>query len=218
MTALQTTRRQPFRPLSRADRLASVRRAEKTVGCANGVAMIEDRIIAFYSGGTDDRGRTLEHILAWPDEELEMVHDYIQWVFPTITRSGVNWRAPLVRDTTRAAFASQPALGDALRRSLDRMLAFYGLCRTVNADGVRIAIDPARFAERAPEWLDPGNHNHLRLTRIMQSLAALGLLAEAQALQRCLLTEIYDGVGKERITRETYAYWTDAVPRQGLRR
>lgn len=173
--------------------------------------MAEDRIVSFYSGGSDDRGRTLERILSWPDEQLEGVHDYIQWVFPTIAPSAVNPFAPLVSRSTMNAFAERGELRDALRRSLDRMLAFYGLHRSTGADGVRIQIDEARFAERAKAWLRPGNHNHLRLTRIMESLATLGLAAEARALQRCLVTDIYEGPGRNRITRETYEFWSGAV-------
>ncbi len=75
-----------------------------------------------------------------------------------------------------------------------------------------IVIDPARFGARAPNWLTPHNHNHLRLTRIMDSLATLGLAEDARALQRCLVEDIYDGVGRGRITRETYKYWVSAVP------
>ena len=33
-----------------------------------------DPIVAFYSGGPDTAGRTLEGILAWDDERLEAVH------------------------------------------------------------------------------------------------------------------------------------------------
>ena len=174
-------------------------------------SMSDDRIVAFYSGGTDDRGRTLERILAWTDEQLEVVHDYIQWMFPTVARSGVNPSAPLVRDATRTAFAARPELRDALRRSLDRMLSFYGLRRTDHAGDVRIEIDGSHFANRARVWLHPGHHNHLRLTRIMQCLAALGLMAEAQALQRCLVTDVYEGPGAGQISTDTYEYWTDAL-------
>lgn len=173
--------------------------------------MVEDRIASFYSGGADDRGRTLERILAWPDEELEAVHDYIQWMFPTAARSGVNPSAPLVTDATIAAFRARPELRDGLRRSLDRLLSFYGLRRTSDSGNVRIGIDESRFTGRARVWLQPGNHNHLRLTRIMQSLAALELMPEAQALQRCLVTDVSQGPGAGRITRDTYEYWRDAV-------
>ena len=172
-----------------------------------------DRIVGFYSGGTDDRGRTLDEILAWPDETLEEVHDYIQWVFPTVARSRVNTLAPLVTSATTAAFAASPELREKLRAALDRMLSFYGLRRSASGDGrTVIEMDPSRFPDRAAIWLRPFNHNHLRLTRIMQSLDALGSFEEARALQRCLLTQVAAGPGKSRITTETVEYWTEAVP------
>ena len=179
------------------------------------MSMVTDPIVSFYSGGVDDRGRTLQSILEWSDDRLESVHDYIQWVFPTTTPSGVNPWAPLVTDVTIAAFKSSP-LRDRLRAALDRMLTFYGLARATDATGhVAIAIDRNRFERRAANWLTPGNHNHLRLTRIMQSLWALGLESEAAALQRCLLNDIDEGAGAKRITRETVAYWRTALPREG---
>lgn len=171
---------------------------------------MQDPIVAFYSGGTDDRGRTLEEIWSWSDEELEAVHDYIQWVFPTERRSPVNPGAPLVTRDTIQAFKSQPELRDRLRQSLDRMLAFYGL-RRVLGGAPAVEIDDAQFAERAPDWLRPRDHNHLRLTRIMECLATLGLRAEAKALQRCLTKDIYEGPGRSRISFETYDFWLDAL-------
>ena len=174
--------------------------------------MASDPIVAFYSGGGDDHGRTLETILGWTDDRLESVHDYIQWVFPTAVPRAVNPCAPLVSSDTVAAFAST-ALRDRLRGALDRMLTFYGLARNTDPDGgVVIGIDAPRFRERSVHWLTPGNHNHLRLTRIMQSLWVLGLEAEARALQRCLVADVYEGSGRNRITRETLGYWRDALP------
>ena len=174
--------------------------------------MTHDRVISFYSGDVDHRGRTLAQILAGTDDELEAVHDYIQWVFPTVAPSPVNPAAPLVTGSTRAAFAARPELRATLRGSLDRLLAFYGLRRTTEPAGnVRIEIDTAHFGARSRVWLRPGNHNHLRLTRIMQSLAALGLEAEARALQRCLLADVYEGPGQRQISRETLDFWNAAV-------
>ena len=175
--------------------------------------MPADRVVAFYSGDVDDSGRTLDDVWAWSDEELELVHDYIQWIFPTEQRSAVNPSAPLVTSDTARAFDASEDLREALRHSLDRMLAFYGLRRGTTPGTVRIEIDPERFAERAANWLRPGNHNHLRLTRMMQSLSALGLSAEARALQRCLVDDIYDGPGRGKITDDTYEFWLTAVPR-----
>lgn len=173
---------------------------------------MRDRAVDFYSGGMDHRGRTLERILAWSDDDLESVHDYIQWLFPTVQPSGVNPFAPLVTSETVAAFAADPALRTRLLRAFDRMLVFYGLVLIVDpAGGVRVEIDRAAFPSRSRVWLRAGNHNHLRLTRIMESLATLGVTAEARALQRCLVTDIYEGHGRGRITRGTYEYWMGAV-------
>lgn len=171
-----------------------------------------DRIVGFYTGGTDDKGRTLAQILAWGDDALESTHDYIQWVFPLPETSGVNPAAPVVTAETVAAFQARPELQKRMRDALARMLGFYGLRAAAGADGAaRILVDETRFPARAPLWLRVHNHNHLRLTRIMRSLAVLGLAGEARALQRCLLEDVYDGPGSNRITRETYEFWLAAV-------
>ena len=166
-----------------------------------------DRIVSFFSEGPDDNGRTLAEIFAWGDDRLEAVHDYIQWVFPTRQPSGVNPFAPLVTDATVAAFERDATLRARLRQALDRMLAFYGLAWSGN----RIAIDEPRFPVRSRVWLRPGNHNHLRLTRMLDSLATLGLVAEARALQRCLLEDICTGPGASAVSPRTADFWRRAV-------
>jgi hypothetical protein len=160
-----------------------------------------DAIVDFYSDGRDVSGRTLAGIVAWDDQRLEAVHDYIQWLFPTRQPSGVNPFAPLVTDATVAAFDRDPALRARLREAFNRMLLFYGLARST--DGV--AIDPSRFPARSRVWLNPGNHNHLRLTRIMESLATLGLREEGLALQRCLLDVA--AAHADSVTPRTVSFW-----------
>lgn len=164
-----------------------------------------DPVIAFYTGGTDHRGRTLERLLAWDDERLEAVHDYIQWVFPTRQPSGINPYAPLVTETAVKAFADDTRLRERLRAAFERMLRFYGLRER---DG-RVETDPERFELRARVWLQPGNHNHLRLTRIMESLSTLGLRAEAKALQQCLVESV--AAESHRVSSSTLEFWKRAV-------
>ncbi|HTM26961.1 MAG TPA: opioid growth factor receptor-related protein [Vicinamibacterales bacterium] len=165
-----------------------------------------DPIVAFFSGGRDIEGRTLDQILGWDDHRLEGVHDYIQWLFPTRQPSGVNPSAPLVTDATAGAFERTDALRASLRRAFDRMLAFYGLRWN---DG-RVEIDEGRFPVRGRVWLHAGNHNHLRLTRIIDSLAALDLRAEARALQRCLIDDVAANAGPGHITPGTVQFWRRA--------
>jgi hypothetical protein len=166
-----------------------------------------DAVVQFYSGGCDAEGRTLEAVLGWDDGRLEAVHDYIQWVFPSRQPSAVNPVAPLVTDETVRAFARDDGLRDRLRHAFERMLHFYGLRARVG----RIEIDERTFPARSRVWLSPGNHNHLRLTRIMDSLSTLGLRDEAVALQRCLLEDVAAGTGQGRVTARTIEFWSRAI-------
>jgi hypothetical protein len=165
-----------------------------------------DPVVAFYSGGRDHSGRTLQDIIEWDDDRLEAVHDYIQWVFPTREPSGVNPFAPVVTSETERAFALDDALRMRLRTAFDRLLAFYGLRRSET----RITVDGARFDERARVWLHPGSHNHLRLTRIIDSLSALGLPDLADALKRCLVEEVAPRGGA---SARTLQFWRAAGAR-----
>lgn len=158
-------------------------------------------LIGFYrDGAQDDRGRTVEEIIAWPDDRLEDVHDFIQWLFPLPERSGANPAAPILDPATIQAFHATPEMRDRLRQSFLRMLRFYGLAWTNNAVG-----RAPNFTARAQNWLWPMNHNHLRLTRILRSLRVLGLEAESAALFRAL-----DSIHREfpdRITERTFDFW-----------
>jgi opioid growth factor receptor-like protein len=168
---------------------------------------VDDPIVAFYQGGRDAGGRTVAAILSWDDERLEAVHDYIQWLFPLREPSGVNPFAPLITGATVAAFADDVVLRDRLRLAFDRMLSFYGLRRA----GARIEIDPDRFPARSRVWLHAGNHNHLRLTRIMTSLATLGLRDDALALQRCLLEDVTATGSPALVSLRTLDFWRRAA-------
>jgi hypothetical protein len=161
-------------------------------------------LIAFYrDGGRDDRGRTLAEILAWDDDRLEAVHDFIQWLFPLPERSGANPSAPVLDRETIQAFHDTPAMQERLRQAFQRMLQFYGL-RWNGSSVERIGT----FRERAQNWLWPGNHNHLRLTRILRSMLLLGLETESKALFQAL-----NAISREfpdRISSRTHAFWSDA--------
>jgi hypothetical protein len=164
----------------------------------------ESAIVRFYEGtGRDHRGRRLDDILALPDEALEHVHDYVQWLFPLDEPSAFNSHAPLVGAADRAAFRDDQALADNLRRSFDRMLGFYGF--EWSGGAVRRG---KIWPDRSALWLNPYNHNYLRLTRIMKSLALLGQEELARALREALLAE-YDRA-PERIGPTTRSYWQNA--------
>jgi len=166
-------------------------------------------LVAFYrDGAPDDEGRTLAEILAWDDDHLEAVHSFIQWLFPLTEPSGANPSAPILGTTTIITFQTSIAMQQRLRQSFDRMLRFYGLVLTQGPSGIVIERAP-NFADRARNWLSPGNHNHLRLTRILRSTLLLGLEGESKALFQTL-NALYREY-PDRIPARWVGYWCSAA-------
>jgi hypothetical protein len=167
----------------------------------------DDRLTRFFAGGEDDQGRTFDEILGWDDARLELVHDYIQWIFPLPERSGANPWAPVLDPATIAEIRGSAVMQGRLRAAFLRMSAFYGFA----LEGDR-AIEGPRFGAASRNWLHAGNHNHLRLTRMLRSLRVLGLEHEAEMLWEALraLYERESGSGR-RITAETDAFWRQAA-------
>jgi hypothetical protein len=167
-----------------------------------------DKLTRFFAGGADDDGRSFDEILGWDDARLEMVHDYIQWIFPLPERSGANPSAPVLDAEAIAAIRANAEMQGRLRSAFLRMLAFYGFA--LDGDAV---VEGPRFATASRNWLHAGNHNHLRLTRMLRSLRVLGLEREAAALWGALrsLYERETAAGRRTITGETFAFWRRAA-------
>jgi hypothetical protein len=151
------------------------------------------RIIGFLSGERPDgQGRYQRDLLGWTDEQLESVHDFIQWMFPLTEPSPVNPDAPVLDQDTIREIRSRPDLQQSLRASAQRMRQFYAGSR---------------------HWIVPGNHNHLRITRILKSLRLTGLGPEADSFFDWL-TAIYNEERRKSrpgITDRSYEFWKQAV-------
>ncbi|RDI58888.1 opioid growth factor receptor-related protein [Microvirga subterranea] len=144
---------------------------------------------AYLAGqGSDGRGRTIEDVLALPDEALERIHDYIQWLFPLPTRSMAQPGAPvLTPDEIASIRADEQAIAN-LRRAAERMRRFY---------------------ERTDDWLSPHDHNHLRITRILQSLRLLAGESDARVFHQAVM--IRQQASGSPVNRQSLAYWERAV-------
>ena len=143
------------------------------------------QITGFLSGESPDgEGRFLTEIQQWPDQELESVHDFIQWMFPLTEPSPVNPDAPVLDAETIAEIRARPELQEAVRASLARMRRFYG---------------------ESAHWISPGNHNYLRITRILKCLKLLGLDGEAAAFFEYLEKL------RPRVPARSFEFWRDAV-------
>jgi hypothetical protein len=163
-------------------------------------------IIGFYSGEQPDhRGRYLHEIQEWSDYQLEAVHDDIQRLFPLPEPSGFNLAAPVLNWECIQEFRTRPDLQEKLHVSFQRMINFCGL---EARSGEQIEVNRApSFAAKAERWLSTGNHNHLRITRILRCLNLLGLETEAKAFFDCL-SEVYKDEQDKRlaaISRETHS-------------
>lgn len=163
-------------------------------------------IVEFYEGhGTDAAGRKLNDILAWDDEMLEVVHDYIQWLFPLRDGSQINPQAPRLDSAQMAEFFKRRELRTRVHVAFSRMLAFYGLRHDM--DGT---VKPSpTWPTRSANWLTPYNHNFMRITRILTSLRLLGLDAEAKAFFAAL-DDIAKGPYRD-VIGSSYEHWKQAV-------
>jgi hypothetical protein len=162
------------------------------------------QLIDFYRGtGRDAQGRTLADIWAYSDDELESVHDFIQWLFPLREPSRFNPDAPLLTDSDIAEFRSSPALRENLLRSLEVFLAFVGL--EYKDGSVTKAPD---FDIKGEVWQYP-NHNWLRITRVLTSTRLLGLEPMSRAFF-AFLKGMRDG-GRSGIRADTFHYWEQAA-------
>ncbi|HZV06819.1 MAG TPA: opioid growth factor receptor-related protein [Gemmataceae bacterium] len=163
-------------------------------------------LLDFYRGqATDTEGRRLHDIWDWSDHELEMVHDFIQWLFPLPEPSRFNPHAPLLTQEDIAAFRSDEKLRHNLRKSFERILTFLGFRQEANGE----VVEGENFMLRAGYAWDTPNHNWLRITRILRSLRLLGLEPEAQALYHRL--EAFYHSRRFPIPADTFRYWTGAV-------
>lgn len=160
-------------------------------------------LVEFYSGQVNDRGASLEQIWNWDDSRLEAQHDFIQWLFPIMTK-GVNPTAPPTNATTIQVFKQDKTLQRKMIKSLEVMLAFYGFTRD-KSGAIQIG---ANFSEQAKNWLNPGNHNYRRITRILKSLSLHGLNADAKGFFHAL-QEVYD-MHSDQIGKETFEIWKSA--------
>lgn len=171
-------------------------------------------LIRFFDPATassDGRNRTLASIITWPDSNLESSHDYIQTVFPLPEESMFSF-APTITSDVREAFLARPELRDSLHRALERMLTFYRLEFTGNAnseDKPTVTRGP-NFATASRNWVTRFDHNHLRLTRILRSLRVFGLEDDAKALHGFLST---DEKVTSTVSPRSQMYWCRAAER-----
>ena len=135
-------------------------------------------VVQFYSGkGTDHRGRTLKELNSLTEIDMEQIHDYIQWIFPSDESSMVLQAAPVLTEKDQLAFRRDVRLRISLRKSFMIFMIFLGLEYNPTS-GLLNIINKGKLYRKVMTR----NHNWQRITRVLRCLNYLGLKKEAQAL------------------------------------
>jgi hypothetical protein len=161
-------------------------------------------ILLFYSGQPGSSCRTLEEIWKFDDDELEGYHTYIQWLFPLMEPSAINFAAPVLDADIINEFRKSPALQKRLIISFKLMLKFYGFGIDESNNVIKIEKNDD-YEVKKRNWISHRNHNYLRITRILTCLRLLGLEEYSKAFFACL-AQVYAEESYE-IGEITFDYW-----------
>ncbi|MGO4388429.1 opioid growth factor receptor-related protein [Microvirga sp. 2YAF29] len=144
---------------------------------------------AYLSGtGLDGRGRSAQDVLRFSNRQLEDIHDYIQWLFPLPARSAAQPSAPILTASEIVSISSDTRAQSTLLQAMDRMTRFY---------------------RETDDWLTGYDHNHLRITRIIQSLRMLVSPKAARGFHETILAR-HQAAGAP-VNNRSLQYWQQAV-------
>ena len=128
----------------------------------------KDVIVDFLTGKTPDyRKRYYKDIVGCDDEAMECCHDQVQWMWPLHEESNFASTYPIVTKEVIEEAKKNPEVVNNLIKAKNRMESFF-------------AIGPYTDIQKQRKWCRPGNHNLLRITRIIRSLRLFGLDKEAE--------------------------------------
>jgi len=162
------------------------------------------RIVEFTLGeAPDHKNRYISDLWQLDHFWLEHTHDYIQWLFPIVTSHKRNSFAPCLTSGDMETFASNMQLGQQQLQSYRVMLDFFGL---EEHEGQVIAQPSLNMRQHI--WLKRGGHNHLRISRIIQSLALCSNLEQAKSFQNTVIN-IGQTVGQ--VSEKSLHYWSEAI-------
>jgi hypothetical protein len=111
-------------------------------------------LLQFYAGAHPGGQWTLDQILDFTDDDMEYVHDYIQWAFPLTVPSRFNPDAPLLSEEDIRHFKADKSL---------------------QATAVKLHNRFLKFLVNTHRWRQTHDHNHLRITRMLTFLSLIGL-------------------------------------------
>ena len=145
------------------------------------------------------------------DKNLESHHDYIQVVFPNIKKSSyANQDLYLEKNLKKWQELMQNLeirlkIQKNLKLNLIRILKFFGFEVTLGENSEITKL----VAKNDGVVFNPGNHNSLRLTRVLKCLKIFGLDNEYNLIIISINSnkEIMTKINKNSILKNSYEYW-----------
>lgn len=152
-------------------------------------SMESQKLINYLKGtGTDSKGRTIQDVWNFTDEQLEETHNYIQWLFPLKEMSENVMGSPFLDDEDIIKIIKEDLdIQDNFLKSLMCMHNFY---------------------KDNDFWLQPNDHNHLRITRILKSTTLLSSKENAKEFYEFIIKRVKEF---RPVTEESLEYWKSAI-------
>ena len=156
----------------------------------------KDMLVEFWlEGGSTPTGLTLERLKQYSFEEMEQDHQWVQWAFPTQTRSKFNPNAPVLDNFTALELIDSDSFGDDYDQIVNNFLQYMFVGPFIDYES----------------WLINGEHNKLRMTRLLESLTLLGKVGNARALVRTIFNAYMGQDEHKDITPENMLYFLKAL-------
>lgn len=141
-------------------------------------------------------------------QQLEMAHDYIQWLFPIRETSMFNYDTQELQLHEAKRIRETPECLERFQKSYEMLLDFYGM-RLVD----RNTGEVARHDNFRPCYdnLDESGHNLLRITRILKCLGEMGLEHYKKPFVMHVLKEIYENEELTSTEQSCTDYWVNLL-------
>ncbi len=137
--------------------------------------------------GPDFKGRALEEIWAYSDNEIESTHDFVQIVFPTNKPSQATFNK-LYLDNEK--LIENLKNNSAVTKNLKKSASWY-----------------LSFLDRNDAWQTGYDHNQLRITRVIESLRLLVSDEAADEFFKAILILVKDPAI---LNPTTMKFWEEA--------
>jgi len=158
----------------------------------------DELVLNFFQGtGSDSSQRTINDILAFNESDIESVHNFIQWVFPTSEISAYNPNAPTISNNFKHMLSEHKDAQKNFCQTCLLFLDFFGFeCPKTNKN---------KLPSYKNTFLSRPRHNLLRITRVLNSLNQVG--KESCSMDIFSQIKDYYRIYPQYIPIESYRIW-----------